>query len=123
MYTVLRSPLSSCVVLLPLCWLRAHAFFAFRTTTPASPCSLCAPALERTGTKRFLGQSDQPCPWRIFPPQRRQITLPQIMADPTCPNLRFKISVSSIDPCPPFRARPTGRQGYTFTVSKFTVRG
>ena len=39
------------------------------------------------------------------PPERHQITLSQIMADPSATHLRFKISVSSIDPCPPFRAK------------------
>ena len=55
------------------------------------------------------GESDQPCPRRVFRLPRRKITLPQIMAEPSALGLRFKISLSSIDPCPPFRERPTGR--------------
>ena len=86
---------------------RLSCFLSFRLPSPL-------------GRTTFLGNSgrgypcysDQPCAWRIFPPERRQITRPQIMADPFATWLRFKISVSSIDPCLPFRAKRKDQAAY-----------
>ena len=54
----------------------------------------------------------------LFPLPPLKMARPDTTPNPKKPHLRMKISVSSIDPCPPFRARRQSEGGDHFSTKK-----
>ena len=73
-------------------------------------------------------ESSPPCPWRpgisppfpLFPLPPLKMARPDTTPNPSLIGLRMKISVSSIDPCPPFRARRPAKGGARLATKKWS---